>query len=347
MGGLAALSGGRNASTSPDTGTVTATVNGTVYSITYGGSDTQASIATRLASAITAGTFANASASGNIITVTARSTGQSGDYALSAASTYDTAHYAVPSFTAAASGTSMANGYSAGDVGNQPFVTQYQYDALGNLLRVDQKGTAPTDSTQWRTRTFTYDSLSRLLTANNPESGAISYTYDADGSLLQKTSPAPNQTGSATQTVSYCYDELHRVKAKGCGAQSCPIGSPVVSYAYDAGANAKGKLVSLTDQAGSASYTYDPLGRLTTETRTLTGASNAAISKTLSYEYNLDGSLSLTQDKLELGAGLTPLVGGAIKATLNLGGHTANGGVGGGQDLNKIKTNIDKPHMEK
>jgi YD repeat-containing protein len=109
--------------------------------------------------------------------------------------------------------------------------TLYSYDALGNLLRVDQKGTAPSDSTQWRTRTFTYDSLSRLLTANNPESGTITYSYDADGNLLQKTSPAPNPNPpQPTQTISYCYDELHRVTGKGYGAQTCPLATPVVSY---------------------------------------------------------------------------------------------------------------------
>src|SRR5580765_7550092 len=171
------------------------------------------------------------------------------------------------------------------------YETDYQYDVLGNLLRVDQKGSAPADSTQWRTRLFTYNSLSQLLTANNPESGTITYLYDADGELLQKTSPAPNQTGSATQTVSFCYDELHRVVGKGYGAQSCPLATPVVTYAYDSGTNAKGHLTSLTDQAGTASYTYDVLGRLTAETRTLTGANNAAIAKTVSYDYNLDGSL--------------------------------------------------------
>jgi RHS repeat-associated protein len=164
--------------------------------------------------------------------------------------------------------------------------TLYAYDALGNLLRVDQKGTAPSDSSQWRTRTFTYDPLSRLLTAANPESGTITYAYDADGHLLQKTSPAPNQTGSATQTVSYCYDELNRVTSKGYGAQSCPLATPVVTYAYDSGTNAKGHLTALTDQAGTASYTYDILGRLTTETRPIAG-----VSKSTSYTYNLDGSV--------------------------------------------------------
>src|SRR5262249_21328899 len=107
--------------------------------------------------------------------------------------------------------TTLGNGLNAGDLSSNPYITQYQYDPMGNLLRVDQKGSAPNDSTQWRTRTFTYDSFSHLVTAYNPESGTISYSYDADGNLLQKTSPAPNQTGSATQALSYCYDELNRV----------------------------------------------------------------------------------------------------------------------------------------
>lgn len=164
--------------------------------------------------------------------------------------------------------------------------TLYSYDALGNLLSVDQKGTAPSDNTQWRSRTFTYDSLSRVLTSSNPESGIITYTYDADGELLHKTSPAPGQTGSATQTVSYCYDFLHRVTGRGYGAQSCPLATPIVTYVYDSGTNAIGYLTSMTDQAGIATYTYDTLGRLATETRPIAG-----ISKSTSYTYNLNGSI--------------------------------------------------------
>src|SRR5438105_2634500 len=97
-------------------------------------------------------------------------------------------------------GTPLTNGYT----------TLYSYDALGDLLTVTQKGDT-TDHAKWRLRTFTYDSLSRLLTANNPESGQISYNYDNDGELLSKTSPQANQTGSLTTTVSYCYDSLHRI----------------------------------------------------------------------------------------------------------------------------------------
>ena len=47
----------------------------------------------------------------------------------------------------------------------------------------------------------------------------------------------------------------------------------------------------MADQAGTATYAYDVLGRLTTETRSLIGANNAAIAKTISYSYNLDGSV--------------------------------------------------------
>jgi RHS repeat-associated protein len=197
-----------------------------------------------------------------------------------------------------------------------PLVTLYKYNTLGNLYCVEQHGTAatgtacpasplavsaapvqPDPANSWRTRLFAYDSLSRLLWASNPESGVITYNYDADGNLLQKTSPAPNQggtinQGTATQTVNYCYDALNRTTGKSYGTPSCPLATPVVTYAYDSGAYAKGKLSSLTDQAGTASFTYDVLGRIATETRTLVGSGGTSISKSMSYEYDLDSSLS-------------------------------------------------------
>jgi RHS repeat-associated protein len=142
-------------------------------------------------------------------------------------------------------------------------------------------------------RTFTYNSLSQLLTATNPESGIINYTYDADGELLMKNSPAPNilPPSTATQTVSYCYDELHRMTKRDYqphtySPPACPITAPVVSYTYDSGTNAKGHLVSMTDQAGTATYTYDVLGRMTTETRPIAG-----ISKSIGYTYYLGGGV--------------------------------------------------------
>ncbi|MGC2741858.1 MAG: hypothetical protein WA672_01630, partial [Candidatus Angelobacter sp.] len=272
------LTGGVYPVTTYDAGTLTVTVNGFQASAAYNQNlnNTPQLMASALAAALNGSNSpVTAGASGATITLTAKTPGQATDYSVTGNST--------ASFTA--SGATLSGGTDPGGL-FAPLVTQYQYDALGNLLRVDQKGTAPNDSTQWRTRTFTYDSLSRLLTASIPESGTITYSYDADGNLLQKTSPAPNQTGTATQTVSYCYDPLHRVTGKGYGAQSCPLATPVVSYTYDVGANAKGKLSSLVDQAGTGSYTYDIMGRMATETRVISG-----VSKSTTYSYNLDGSV--------------------------------------------------------
>jgi YD repeat-containing protein len=64
----------------------------------------------------------------------------------------------------------------------------------------------------------------------------------------------------------------------GSGVQICPLTTLIVSYVYDSGTNAIGRLTSLTDQAGSGIYGYDNMGRMTTETRVLTGANNSAIS---------------------------------------------------------------------
>jgi YD repeat-containing protein len=71
-----------------------------------------------------------------------------------------------------------------------------------------------------------------------------------------------------------------------CQAAYPWLTSPAATYSYDAGASAIGKLTSLTDQAGYASYSYDALGRVTSETRVING-----VSKSMSYDYNLDGSL--------------------------------------------------------
>jgi RHS repeat-associated protein len=233
--------------------------------------------------------------SSSTISLVAKTPGSAANsYTVTATTTYSIGQ----SFTATTSGT-LSGGLDA--VSSNPLVTLYTYDLLDNLICAEQHGgvtgtgcSSPPSSdatSPWRVRRFTYDSLSHMLTAKNPESGTAIYVYDADGELLQKTSPAPNQTGSATQTISYCYDQLHRVKGRAYSAQSCPLTSPVVTYTYDVGTNGKGHLTSLTDQAGSATFAYDPLGRLLTETRVLTGANNAAISKTISYTHNLDNSV--------------------------------------------------------
>jgi RHS repeat-associated protein len=197
-------------------------------------------------------------------------------------------------------------------------VTKYTYDGLSNLTCVEQHGgdssgtgcSAPPSSdanSTWRVRRFTYDSLSRLTSSSNPEANSAvsgtsftrvntTYTYDANSNSLQKTSPAPNQSSAATQTISYCYDALNRVTGKAYSAQTCtngrlPQGTAVASYFYDEAAafgltisNGTGRRTSMSDQGGTEAWSYDPVGRNAAEKRTTAG-----VSKTTSYLYNLLG----------------------------------------------------------
>ncbi|HWY53314.1 MAG TPA: RHS repeat-associated core domain-containing protein [Terriglobales bacterium] len=182
--------------------------------------------------------------------------------------------------------------------------TVYAYDALGNLLTVVQNGS--------HQRSFTYDSLSRLVCASNPENstascpttasgsytpGTTGYTYDANGNLSSKTSLAPNQTGTATVTRSYCYDALNRLTSKAYTLQSCPMGSPIATYFYDQAsyngltiANGIGRRTGMSDQAGTEAWSYDiapGVGWKTTDRRITN-----SIAETSIVQSNLAGSMA-------------------------------------------------------
>lgn len=296
-------------STVADSGTVSLTVGTFTVSACFGGSTSQGcsgqtndlatDVAASLAQALNnPSSPVTASVSGSDINMTWKIGGASSATVSALSTTHDNpSQFPSPSFTSYA--TSFAGG--TGSSSGTPAVTLYTYDALGNLTCAVQKGTDTTAFTGctsapsiWRPRSFSYDSLSRLLTATNPESGTIVYGYDLNGNLLQKTSAAPNEPpgGTATQTISYCYDPLNRVTGRAYSAQNCqngrlPVGTDIVAYFYDSGTNGKGHLTSLIDEPGSASYTYDALGRVTAEQRTIAG-----ISKSMAYGYNLDNSLA-------------------------------------------------------
>lgn len=200
------------------------------------------------------------------------------------------------------------------------YETDYIYDAFDNLLTVDQKG-GSTDSSQWRTRTFAYDSLSRLTSATNSESATISYAYDANGNITSKIWPAPNQTGSDTVTLSYCYDALNRLTSKSY-TPSCS--SPVATYLYDQSSfngltitNGIGRRIGMTDQAGSEAWSYDSMGRIATDRRTTNN-----VSYVFPYTYHLDGSLAsdLSSTYTQGGAGryTGAMVGNWFAAAFNV-----------------------------
>ena len=181
--------------------------------------------------------------------------------------------------------TATVNSNGCPGTGEPIWVTSYTYDALDDLATVVQNSS--------RNRNFSYDSLKRLTSAANPESGTSSYTYDADGNVVTKTVPAQDQTGSATVTLSYCYEALNRMTSKAYTNQSCPMTSPVATYTYDqtacgfAHCSNIGHRTSMTDAAGSETWNYDVPDRMSNDKRITNGVPN-----TVSYLYNYDHSIA-------------------------------------------------------
>jgi RHS repeat-associated protein len=141
-----------------------------------------------------------------------------------------------------------------------PAVT-YAYDVADRLTDATRGG--PTGYTSHTD----YDLGGRKIATSDPDLGSWSYAYDA----LNLT----RQTDARGQRICFYYDKLNDVTGKHYRSDdSCPASytTPGVSYAYDAGTNGKGQRTSMTDASGSAFWTYDTRGRMTKETKTVSGA---------------------------------------------------------------------------
>ena len=89
--------------------------------------------------------------------------------------------------------------------------TDYGYNALNSLISVDQHGTTGTVS-----RRFTYDSLSRLITAQNPETGTMTYSYvNSSGGLCAGDPSLPcSVTDARGIRRTFVYDSENRLTQK-------------------------------------------------------------------------------------------------------------------------------------
>jgi RHS repeat-associated protein len=138
------------------------------------------------------------------------------------------------------------------------YLTSYAYDTLDNLTGVSQVDPIRQYN---QTRTFVYDSLKRLTSADNPESGTISYLYDNNGNLTRKTDARP-------VSIDYTYDALNRNTT--VDYSNTTTINPDITRVYDGSANGKGRLSSASASGSYAgtnttdSYvidSYDALGR--------------------------------------------------------------------------------------
>ena len=148
------------------------------------------------------------------------------------------------------------------------YQTRYTYDSLDNLVKVDQGG---------QLRFFMYDSLKRLIRADNPEQETLSalnltdpvtshsnwtakYEYDNNGNLTFKT----DARGTVTENR---YDELNRVNTVLYRINGQPDpNTGDIQYVYDNATNGKGRLWLTYRWGAKPSHTavgeYDALGRV-------------------------------------------------------------------------------------
>jgi RHS repeat-associated protein len=161
--------------------------------------------------------------------------------------------------------------------------TQYQYDELGRVTRVEapegasaytydaagnrtrMTGTVPSPSgTVPVTVDYSYDALNRLGSVTHSSAGACVYTYDLAGNVETLTLP----NGLVTRST---YDTLNRLTNLRTTRSSNGAVPLDLTYTYDASGRRTQVSGTVPISSGTVpvtvDYTYDPASRLTGETR--------------------------------------------------------------------------------
>lgn len=173
------------------------------------------------------------------------------------------------------------------NTGSLNLSTCYLRDARGVVKSIVQGS---------QTRSFVYDGLGRLTSRTLPESGTTRFSYTTSGGQLcaGHAGKVCSVTDARNVTTTYAYDALNRITSK-----SYSDSTPSVTYSYDQSSynglsitNGTGRLTGMQESSGSTvngttAWTYDAAGRVLTEKKTV-----GTITKSISYTYNLDGSLN-------------------------------------------------------
>lgn len=148
------------------------------------------------------------------------------------------------------------------------------YDGAGRILAMSLQGGDIE-------HTFSYDSLGRLVFADDPDIGERTLIYNDFGQLV-------THTNAALQDTSFTYDILGRLSTQSGVAVTTPSGGsiPSVSYSYiydeypagisvpgggGANANLAGRLASVVEPNGEVVLAYDDFGRPRATGRTIAG----------------------------------------------------------------------------
>lgn len=173
------------------------------------------------------------------------------------------------------------------------FASHYEYNVLDNLTKVTL-----TSQTNTQIREFSFDSLGRLTSASNPESGTATYTYDNNNNLKTKTDARNIRT-------EFDHDKLNRIVQR----RYVPVGTPPANYTqtptvdfyYDGTGMPSGipspsfSLKRLTATKSSVGETIttrlDIIGRILAQSQIVDPQSASPHVFSMEYTYDLSGSV--------------------------------------------------------
>jgi len=183
--------------------------------------------------------------------------------------------------------SAVADPTSVVDPGAADFVTTYGYNAADNISSISQTGQTA--------RLFSYDSLGRMKTAQNPEDGIFNYDYDNNGNLKSRIDPRGIRTD-------YRYDginRLTRLSYSGSAAESY-VAAPQVDQYYDGTGMptavptpqfSKGQRTAVKSAVSQTSNSaFDVMGKVTHQIVTVDPGTDYH----LNYAYNLAGQITST-----------------------------------------------------
>jgi len=198
-------------------------------------------------------------------------------------------------------------------VGAANQTTRYEYDANGNLTKLTDPRSAVTQTAfdalnrvkqvtdalngvtktaydlrdnpvsvtdpRLHVTTYTVNGFGFVTSLVSPDSGTTSFTYDLAGNVKSRTDARKIVTN-------YTYDALDRPLTRAFPSATAEN----VTFVYDSTAGGNygiGRMTSVTDAAGSASFVYDAYGNRASEKRTI-----GTIAYTTGYGYDLAGNLT-------------------------------------------------------
>lgn len=208
-----------------------------------------------------------------------------GDLTITENNTYDSLEHL--SATTSTDGTSVT--YSYGDreittTKNGQTSTKY-YDLWGNVVQSDDPvssvsylyhsiGKPREVTSEGSTVVIGYDDYGNQTSLDDPDAGLTTYQYDALHRII-------SQTDARGYVTTFSYDGAGRMTQKTAGGST-------ISYTYATSGNGAGQLASVQKGNCTISYTYDSKGRLSQETRSMTGEQTL----TFGYTYNTNGRLA-------------------------------------------------------